>query len=134
MYTVGAALKYDNGRMYWLRIKAANLDDEILPDIFINPVRKRQYFECQTLLLAQLNRRLSEVSDDVVMRSDSVIWDLVKQLQRNASHLFQVAESVALIDMLASFAHATTTYDYKRPEITGTLALRRAHHPILHKV
>lgn len=134
MYRIGAALKYDNGRMYWLRIKAANLDDEILPDIFINPVRKRQYFECQTLLLVQLNRRLSEVSDDVAMRSDSVIWDLVRQLQRNASHLFQVAESVALIDMLASFVRTTTTYDYKRPEITGTLALRRAHHPILHKV
>lgn len=120
--------------MYWLRIKISNLDDEKLPDIFINTVRKSQYFECQTLSLMQLNRHISEVSNDVATRSDSVIWHLVRELQRNASHLFQVAESVALIDMLASFAHTTMTYSYSRPEITGTMALKNAHHPILHKV
>lgn len=110
------------------------MDNETLPNIFVNPVRKRQYFECQTLDLMKINRRLSEASDEVVMQSDSVIWKLVKRLQREASHLFQISESVALIDMLASFVQTATTYDYKRPEMTGTLAVRNARHPVLHKV
>ena len=131
---VGAVLKFDNGRKYWLRIKAAILDDEILPPVFVNAIRKGRFFECQTLDLMKLNRRLSEASDDVVMQSDDVVQELVMKLQSHASHLFQVSESIGIIDMIASFVQTATTHDYKRPDLSGTLALKSAHHPILSKV
>ncbi|KFA76066.1 hypothetical protein S40288_00279 [Stachybotrys chartarum IBT 40288] len=130
---VAAKLKFDNGRKYWLRIKAADIDDENIPTVLINMVRKKNDVECQTLSLVKLNLRLSDTYNEVVIRSDQVIQDLMVELRREAPHLFRICESVALVDMISSFAQLATTRDYVRPEITGTLALKAARHPILDK-
>lgn len=130
---LGVQLKYDNGRKYWLRIREDNLEGS-LPQDFINVVKKKDIFECQTLSLVKLNARLSDISNEVVMRSDKVLHDLVKTLRGYASTLFNVCESVAIVDMLSSFAQLASTRDYVRPEITETLALRNARHPILDRV
>lgn len=133
-YRVNVTLRFDNGRKYWLRLKAADFEDVALPDVFINAVRKKDKIECQTLDLIKLNLRLSDTTNEVVIRSDAVVHQLVKELRQEAPALFRVCESVALVDMLSSFAHIATTRDYVRPEITGTLALKAARHPILDKV
>ncbi|CAM1511954.1 Fc.00g094670.m01.CDS01 [Cosmosporella sp. VM-42] len=132
-YGLNATLKFDNGRKYWLRLKAADFDDCPLPDIIINAVRKKDKIECQTLNLVKLNLRLSDTSNEVVIRSDSVIQSLLKELRHEAPHLFRVSESVALVDMISSFGQLATTRDYVRPDISGTLALKSARHPVLDK-
>ncbi|KAH7312576.1 muts domain V-domain-containing protein [Stachybotrys elegans] len=130
---LGASLKFDNGRKYWLRIKSGNLSDEHLPAVFINVIKKKDNIECQTLDLVKLNMRLSDAYNEVVIRSDNVIQDLTAALRAEAPRLFVVCESVGLLDMIASFAQLTSTRDYVRPEITGTLAIQAARHPILDK-
>ncbi|UNI17140.1 MutS protein msh4 [Purpureocillium takamizusanense] len=132
-FKIAVALKFDNGRKYWLRIKAIDFDYGSPPPLFVNVVRKKDNIECQTLDLIKLNVRLSDASNEVVIRSDAVIQDLIADLRRTASQLFKVCESVALIDMLASFAQLSMTRDYVRPDITSTLALKAARHPILDK-
>ena len=127
-------MRYDNGRKYWLRLRAADFDDNSLPDVLINAVRKKDKIECQTLNLVKLNLRLSDTSNEVVIRSDAVVHTLLKELRCEASHLFRVCESVALADMISSFGQLATTRDYVRPEIGATLALKAARHPILDKV
>ena len=133
-HKVGIALKYDNGRKYWLRIKAMDFEDTGPHPVFINAVRKKDYIECQTLNLVKLNVRLSDAANEAVIRSDIVIQGLVEDLRQAAPQLFKVCESVALVDMLASFVQLYTTRGYIRPEITQTLALKAARHPILDKV
>lgn len=133
-YRINAVLKFDNGRKYWIRVRATDFDDGALPEIFINAVRKKDKIECQTLGLVKLNLRLSDTTNEVVIRSDAVIHNLVKELRQEAPHLFRVCESVGLVDMMSSFGQLATTRDYVRPEITGTLALKAARHPILDKV
>ncbi len=133
-HKVFASLKFDNSRKYWLKIRASDIHKSALPDVFINVVTKRGYLECQTLNLVKLNLRITDTSNEVVVRSDTVIQGLVNGLQEDAPQLFKICESVGLADMLASFAELTTTRDYVRPEITGTLALSCARHPILEKV
>jgi DNA mismatch repair protein MSH4 len=112
----------------------SNLDNDSLPDVFINVIRKKEFFECQTIDLIKLNRRLSDACDEVVIQSDAVVQKLIKELQHEVPCLFRVSESVALVDMIASFVQVTTLHDYVRPDITGTLALKAARHPILDKV
>lgn len=68
------------------------------------------------------------------MRSDDIILELIKELRKEVSPLFRVCESIALVDMIASFGQVTTIRDYVRPEIEETLALKSARHPILDKV
>ncbi|GJN66105.1 MutS protein msh4 [Purpureocillium lilacinum] len=130
-FKIAVALKFDNGRKYWLRIKAIDFDFGAPPQLFVNVVRKKDNVECQTLDLIKLNVRLSDASNEVVIRSDVVIEELVGNLRRGASQLFKVCESVALVDMLASFAQLSATRDYVCPDITSTLALKAARHPIL---
>ncbi|KAJ4138368.1 MutS protein msh4 [Fusarium equiseti] len=132
-YKLGATLRYDNGRKYWLRLRAADFEDGPLPDILINVVQKKDKIECQTLDLVKLNLRLHDTSNEVVLRSDYVIQELMKELQDDVPHLFRVCESIALVDMIASFAQLATTRDYVRPDITSTLALKGARHPVLDK-
>ncbi|KAF5002230.1 hypothetical protein FGRMN_536 [Fusarium graminum] len=133
VHKLQASLRYDNGRKYWLRLRAADFDDRPIPDILINVVRKKDMIECQTLDLVKLNLRLSDTSHEVVIRSDSVVQDLLKELRYDVPHLFRVCESVALIDMMSSFAQLATTRDYVRPDISSTLALKGARHPVLDK-
>ncbi|KAG4277856.1 hypothetical protein FPRO04_07099 [Fusarium proliferatum] len=128
-----ANLRYDNGRKYWLRLRAADFDDRPLPDLLINVVRKKDKIECQTLDLVKLNLRLSDTSNEVVIRSDKVIQDLLKELRSDVPHLFRVCESVALVDMITSFAQLATTRDYVKPDLSTTLALKAARHPVLDK-
>ena len=104
------------------------------PPVFINVVRKKDNLECQTLNLVKLNFRLSDTSNEVTIRSDAVIQDLMRYLRQAAPQLFRVCESVALVDMISSFAQLATTRDYVKPEITQTLALKSARHPILDTV
>ncbi|KAM0240700.1 hypothetical protein ACHAP5_007905 [Fusarium lateritium] len=130
---IEASLRYDNGRKYWLRLRAADFDDRPIPELLINMVRKKDMIECQTLDLVKLNLRLSDTSNEVVIRSDSVVQDLLKELRHDVPHLFRVCESVALIDMISSFTQLATTRDYVRPDISSTLALKAARHPVLDK-
>lgn len=105
-----------------------------MPPIFINAIRKRDKIECQTLNLVKLNFRLSDTSNECVLRSDKVVADLVKDLRSAAPQLFSVCEAVAMVDMISSFGQLATTRDYVKPEITPTLALKGARHPILDNV
>ncbi|KAL5092472.1 hypothetical protein Trisim1_001725 [Trichoderma cf. simile WF8] len=132
-YRVAASLKFDNRRLYWFRIPTADLDKDIIRQDFINVIPKKNYMECQTLNLVKLNQRLLDTSNEIVMRSDAAVRDLVKELRRQVSPLFRICESIALVDMISSFGQITTTQDYVRPNIEDTLALKSARHPILDK-
>lgn len=127
-------VKFDHGRKYWLRIKSGDLNKDTLPQVFINVVKKKDHIQCQTLSLVKLNFRLSETSNEIIMRSDKVIQELILDLRESSPQLFRVCESVALVDMIASFAHLATIRDYVRPEILDALALKAARHPILDNV
>ncbi|EXA01809.1 MutS protein msh4 [Fusarium oxysporum] len=133
LHGLDANLRYDNGRKYWLRLRAADFDDRPLPNLLINVVRKKDKIECQTLDLVKLNLRLSDTSNEVVIRSDKVVQDLLKELRSDVPHLFRVCESVALVDMISSFAQLATTRDYVKPDLSTTLALKAARHPVLDK-
>ncbi|KAG5985048.1 hypothetical protein E4U55_001789 [Claviceps digitariae] len=127
-------LKFDNGRKYWLSVKSVDRDSSQIPSVFINVVGKKSGIECQTMQLIKLNGRLSETSNEIVARSDAIIQDLIIMLRGSAAQLFRLCESVALLDMVASFAHLSIMRDYVRPDFRGTFALKAARHPILDKI
>ncbi|KAJ3466231.1 hypothetical protein MRS44_006889 [Fusarium solani] len=129
----GASLKYDNGRKYWFRLRAADFEGRSLPDEFVNVVRKKDKIECQTLALIKLNVRLADAAHEVVLRSDNIIQTLITDLRQEVPHLFRLCESIALVDMVSSFGQLATTRDYVRPEIDTAMALKGARHPVLDK-
>lgn len=133
-YNVKICLKFDNARKYWFRLNASDFEGGRLPEVFINTIRKKGKIECQTLDLVKLNLRLSDTSNEVVIRSDSVVHDVVEDLRQLAPRLFVVSESVAIVDMMSSFGQLATTRDYVKPVMNVALALKSARHPIIDKV
>ena len=84
--------------------------------------------------MLKYNQRIASSADEVTMMSDKVVQELLDSIRTHVSSMFRVCESIGLLDMLTSFAQVTTTMDYARPDISGTLALKAARHPILEKV
>jgi DNA mismatch repair protein MSH4 len=123
-------VKYDNRRKFWLRLEQNDFEGRQLPDVFINQIFRNRWIECQTLTLVQLNNRITDSHNEAVMMSDKVIQQLLDAICGYVPELFRVCEGIALLDMITSFAQSATTRDYVRPEISDTLALKSARHPI----
>lgn len=125
-------LKYDTARQYYICIPTA--EPEPLPSIFINVYRKRNRIECQTLDLVKLNQKIADAHNEVINMSDSTVQELIRDVCCEVSCLFRVSEAVAMLDMLATFAHLATSHDYIRPELTDTLAIKAGRHPIRERI
>lgn len=57
-YDFQLELKYESARHFYIRIQTSEIEGRDLPPIFINIVRRRKYFECQTLELMKRNQKV----------------------------------------------------------------------------
>lgn len=126
--------KFDNPRQFYLRLQATDLEQRDLPAIFINAFRKKDNIECQTLDLVKRNQKISDAHTEVILMSDKTVQALIADLRQHMGSLFRICEGIAMLDMLASFAHLVTTQDYVRPQLSDTLAIRAGRHPIREKI
>lgn len=127
-------LKYDNARQYYLVLNASELEERNLPPNFINVIRKKNKVECSTLDLRKRSQKIADSHTEVLLMSDKAVQELMTEVREHMSILFKISESIAMLDMLASFAHNVTLRDYTRPEITRTLGIKAGRHPIREKV
>ncbi|KAL5907657.1 MutS protein msh4 [Pyricularia oryzae] len=123
--------EYDDNRKFWLRFSLKDFDDTGIPSHLINTVRNKGYLECQTIQLNQLNSRISDASCEVLIQSEKVVESLVKELRTQIPHLTRLCQAIGYLDMLASFAYLVTISDYCRPDMTSTVAMTSARHPIV---
>lgn len=65
---------------------------------------------------------------------DEAIQGLIEEVRGQMSILFKICESVAMLDMISSFAQLVTSQDYVRPQLADTLAIKSARHPIREKI
>jgi DNA mismatch repair protein MSH4 len=109
----------------------AEWGNDPLPDVFINIRRTGKKIQCQTLDLKKLSQRQEDASNEVTTRSDVVVRELQTYIRGKVSDLFRISESVAILDMVTSFAQAAIHHRWVRPTFRGTLAVHAARHPIL---
>lgn len=70
---------------------------------------------------------------EVVALGDEIVKQLLGRVRELSQALFRISDAVALVDMLAAFAHSVAALNYVRPEIGNAMALKGARHPILDK-
>jgi DNA mismatch repair protein MSH4 len=135
-FEMQAETRFENGRRYFLRLSESDFDDRALPDILVNRYRKKGHIECQTLDLMKLNQRIEDSHQEVVLMSDKTIQDLIDSIRGEIPVLFRVCESIAMLDMIAAFAHLASDnqYEYVKPEITDCIAIKSGRHPVREKV
>jgi DNA mismatch repair protein MSH4 len=93
---------------------------------------------CSTEKLSQINSRCRDVIQKILACTTKLIGELVEELQKKLHVLFQLSESVALLDMLASFAtHVRESGSaFARPTIgeSDELVLKASRHPLLERL
>lgn len=82
----------------------------------------------------KLNQKITDAHNEVVNMSDRSIQDLINDVRMEIHPLFKISESIAMLDMITSFAQLATTQDYVKPELTDTLAIKAGRHPIRDKI
>ncbi|KAI4618434.1 hypothetical protein J4E80_005032 [Alternaria sp. BMP 0032] len=112
-------LKYDTARQFYMKIATTELEGKALPPIFTNIIRRKNNIECQTLEL---------------MKRDEAVEALIDEVRSHVSILFKICEAVAMLDMIAAFAHLVTVNNYTQPQLTDTLAIEAGRHPIKEKI
>ena len=90
--------------------------------------------ECQTLDLVKLNQKIVDSHHEVLQMSDSAVQQLIENIRAEISALFNISESIAMLDMISSLAQVATMQDYCRPELTSTLAIKSGRHALHEKV
>lgn len=133
-YQIETKAKYDPRRQYWIQLRTADFENRNIPPVFVNLHRNKGFIECLTLHLKKLNHRIGDSVVEAVQLGDSIIQELLDSIRTQVQHMFRVCESIALLDMLSAFAHVSTIREYTKPDMTGTLGLKAARHPVMDKV
>ncbi|KAF3762786.1 hypothetical protein M406DRAFT_347667 [Cryphonectria parasitica EP155] len=128
---LAADVRFEAKRNFWLRFRLSDFESGVIPGELIHCISKKEFLECQTLRMVQLNQRMTDAVNEITMQSDKVVEQLLDSIRADIPALFRICESVALLDMLSSFGQTVTTRDYVRPELKDALALKAGRHPIL---
>ena len=99
----------------------------------------KKTLSCTSEALSQLNQRAREMIGQILLLTEQELAGLVETIQQHVHVLFQLSESVAFLDMMASFA----TYvrlsggSFARPTVSDgantALVFKQARHPILER-
>lgn len=88
-----------------------------MPKIFTNIVNKGvKQIEFSCLELKKRNAKFNAAVDEIFVQSNRVLKELFVLVRKKIAALYYAAESIALVDLLASFADIAIRNDYVRPE------------------
>ncbi|KAI8896621.1 muts domain V-domain-containing protein [Globomyces pollinis-pini] len=131
LYQYPIKLNFSEGVGYSLSLAKDSLGNDRLPDIFINVTETSKTFKFTTLKIMCQNDRIKQSLCDIYAMSSQAISDLMIAVHEYLPVLYQMSESLALLDFLQSLAQAAKTHGYVCPEFGNVLALKDARHPIL---
>ncbi|EIE21559.1 hypothetical protein COCSUDRAFT_17595 [Coccomyxa subellipsoidea C-169] len=100
--------------------------------------RNRVTIACTTAELNALNARLKDATNDCMIITQQILEGTVSTACQRLSMMHRLIDSVALLDMLASFALAISQSDgnYVRPQLTehGPMAIVEGRHPLVEQL
>lgn len=65
---------------------------------------------------------------------EQAVDSLTETVRGHMSVMFKICEAVGMLDMITAFSQLVTVNDYTRPQLTDTLAIQAARHPIKEKI
>ncbi|KYR01202.1 hypothetical protein DLAC_02319 [Tieghemostelium lacteum] len=126
-------LMYSATKGYYYQLPCKNTSLFHLPKIFTRDEIKNQKCTFTSEELLSLSRRNKEVFEEIILLSCQSIETLIDQYRHNISALFNISESLSLLDMILSLSSHVTTLDPGTCPIiqsNGPLALKKGFHPL----
>ncbi|KAM4722963.1 mutS protein homolog 4 [Rhinophrynus dorsalis] len=116
-----------------------NVDETIspidqLPTEFVKVTRMKNTCCFTSADIIKMNERCQESLREIYHMSYLIICKLLSEIYEHIACLYKLSDTVSMLDMLLSLAHACTLSDFVRPEFTDTLAIKQGWHPILENI
>lgn len=123
---------YTAARGYHLKLPS---DVTSLPDDFIQCVKSPRFIACTTKTIASLSDRSQEAITEALVITDRITMAMCEWLHLHLTELFAQAESLAMLDLLVSFADLvlSSPREWCCPVIRdgGPLVIKEGRHPIM---
>ncbi|XP_037355926.1 mutS protein homolog 4 isoform X2 [Talpa occidentalis] len=135
-YSLPLRTSFSSARGFFIQMTTdcAALPSDKLPSEFIKISKVKNSYSFTSADLIKMNERCQESLREIYHMTYMIVCKLLSEIYEHIHCLYKLSDTVSMLDMLLSFAHACTLSDYVRPEFTDTLAIKQGWHPILEKI
>ncbi|CAM5162316.1 unnamed protein product [Natator depressus] len=135
-YNLPLKMSFSSARGFFIQMNAecAALPNGQLPSEFTKITKMKNAYSFTSADLIKMNERCQESLREIYHMTYLIVCKLLSEIYEHIHCLYKLSDTVSMLDMLLSFAHACTLSDYIRPEFTDTLAIKQGWHPILEKI
>uniref|UniRef100_H2PZ93 MutS protein homolog 4 n=1 Tax=Pan troglodytes TaxID=9598 RepID=H2PZ93_PANTR len=135
-YSLPLRTSFSSARGFFIQMTTdcIALPTDQLPSEFIKISKVKNSYSFTSADLIKMNERCQESLREIYHMTYMIVCKLLSEIYEHIHCLYKLSDTVSMLDMLLSFAHACTLSDYVRPEFTDTLAIKQGWHPILEKI
>ncbi|XP_012516493.1 PREDICTED: mutS protein homolog 4 [Propithecus coquereli] len=135
-YNLPLRTSFSSARGFFIQMTTdcTALPSDQLPSEFIKISKVKNSYSFTSTDLIKMNERCQESLREIYHMTYMIVCKLLSEIYEHIHCLYKLSDTVSMLDMLLSFAHACTLSDYVRPEFTDTLAIKQGWHPILEKI
>ncbi|KAM3841776.1 mutS protein homolog 4 [Vipera latastei] len=135
-YNLPLKTSFSSARGFFIQMSAdcAAIHSGQLPSEFTKITKMKNVYSFTSPDLMKMNERCQESLREIYHMTYLIVCKLLSEIYEHIHCLYKLSDTVSMLDMLQSFAHACTLSDYVRPEFTDTLAIKQGWHPVLEKV
>ncbi|XP_006888675.1 PREDICTED: mutS protein homolog 4 [Elephantulus edwardii] len=135
-YNLPLRTSFSSARGFFIQMSTdcIHLPSDQLPSEFIKISKVKNSYSFTSADLIKMNERCQESLREIYHMTYMIVCKLLSEIYEHIHCLYKLSDTVSMLDMLLSFAHACTLSDYVRPEFTDTLAIKQGWHPILEKI
>ncbi|XP_072853914.2 mutS protein homolog 4 isoform X4 [Pogona vitticeps] len=135
-YNLPLKTSFSSARGFFIQMNAecAAIHSGQLPSEFTKITKMKNVYSFTSPDLMKMNERCQESLREIYHMTYLIVCKLLSEIYEHIHCLYKLSDTVSMLDMLQSFAHACTLSDYVRPEFTDTLAIKQGWHPVLEKI
>ncbi len=127
-------IKYNNILGYYIETTTAHKDR--IPDIFIHRQTLVNGMRFTTPELVEIQEKLTAAAEKALVLELGLFKEFVQETLLYGGDLTLLAQTIALLDMVSSFAFLAVTENYCRPVVDESLnfTLKEARHPVVEAI
>lgn len=105
---------YNCSRGFYLQLATNGTDitTETLPGMFLKVTKTKNTLSFTTNDLIKLNNRMNQSCQEIYIMANVVVTELLNDVRDFVGCLYKLTETVTIVDVLLSFAHACTISQY----------------------
>lgn len=130
-YTIPIKIGYSTLRGYHLIASTKSDSSFQVPAEFIRVTMQEKKIIFTTKEIITKNGMLSQALTDIFRISREILIDIFNQIRQKVGCLHKLTEIVSLMDLMQSFAWASSKYNMTRPLFDKVMAIKNGYHPFL---